>query len=161
MASGRSEKELQGVTMLGHKTDYPTDYAPQVLEAFDNKHPDNDYFVKFNCPEFTSLCPMTGQPDFATIYISYVPDKKMVESKSLKLYLFSFRNHGDFHEDCINIIMKDLIKLMDPKYIEVWGKLHRAVVCPSIHTQTTESLVQTGKRRRKNASISTICSLNA
>ena len=122
MASGRSEKELQGVTMLGHKTDYPTDYAPQVLEAFDNKHPDNDYFVKFNCPEFTSLCPMTGQPDFATIYISYVPDKKMVESKSLKLYLFSFRNHGDFHEDCINIIMKDLIKLMDPKYIEVWGK---------------------------------------
>ena len=122
MASGRSEKELQGVTMLGHKIDYPTDYAPQVLEAFDNKHPDNDYFVKFNCPEFTSLCPMTGQPDFATIYISYVPDKKMVESKSLKLYLFSFRNHGDFHEDCINIIMKDLIKLMDPKYIEVWGK---------------------------------------
>ena len=105
MASGRSEKELQGVTMLGHKTDYPTDYAPQVLEAFDNKHPDNDYFVKFNCPEFTSLCPMTGQPDFATIYISYVPDKKMVESKSLKLYLFSFRNHGDFHEDCINIIL--------------------------------------------------------
>lgn len=122
MASGRAEKELQGVTMLGHKTDYPTDYAPQVLEAFDNKHPDNDYFVKFNCPEFTSLCPMTGQPDFATIYISYVPDKKMVESKSLKLYLFSFRNHGDFHEDCINIIMKDLVKLMDPKYIEVWGK---------------------------------------
>ena len=59
MASGRSQEELQGVTMLGHKTDYPTDYAPQVLEAFDNKHPDNDYFVKFNCPEFTSLCPMT------------------------------------------------------------------------------------------------------
>ena len=65
---------------------------------------------------------MTGQPDFATIYISYVPDVKMVESKSLKLYLFSFRNHGDFHEDCVNIIMKDLIQLMEPKYIEVWGK---------------------------------------
>lgn len=65
---------------------------------------------------------MTGQPDFATIYISYVPNLKMVESKSLKLYLFSFRNHGDFHEDCMNIIMKDLIKLMDPRYIEVWGK---------------------------------------
>ena len=64
----------------------------------------------------------TGQPVFATIYISYVPNIKMVESKSLKLYLFSFRNHGDFHEDCMNIIMKDLIKLMDPKYIEVWGK---------------------------------------
>lgn len=101
---------------------YPQDYTPNILETFDNKHPDNDYFVKFNCPEFTSLCPITGQPDFATIYISYVPNIKMVESKSLKLYLFSFRNHGDFHEDCINIIMKDLINLMQPKYIEVWGK---------------------------------------
>jgi len=66
--------------------------------------------------------PITGQPDFATMYISYIPDKKIVESKSLKLYLFSFRNHGDFHEDCVNIIMNDLIKLMDPRYIEVWGK---------------------------------------
>ena len=119
----REKEELQGVTLLGNqKTKYPQDYAPEMLETFINKHQDRDYFVKFNCPEFTSLCPMTGQPDFATIYISYVPDVKMVESKSLKLYLFSFRNHGDFHEDCVNIIMKDLIKLMDPKYIEVWGK---------------------------------------
>ena len=119
----REKEELQGVTLLGNqKTKYPQDYAPEMLETFINKHQDQDYFVKFNCPEFTSLCPMTGQPDFATIYISYVPDVKMVESKSLKLYLFSFRNHGDFHEDCVNIIMKDLIKLMDPKYIEVWGK---------------------------------------
>ena len=122
MTSGRTKEELQGVGLLGHNTNYPTDYAPEVLESFINKHPGNDYFVKFNCPEFTSLCPMTGQPDFATIYISYVPDMKLVESKSLKLYLFSFRNHGDFHEDCVNIIMKDLIKLMEPKYIEVWGK---------------------------------------
>ena len=111
------------LTLLGNKkTVYKQDYAPEVLETFVNKHPGNDYFVKFNCPEFTSLCPMTGQPDFATIYISYVPDERLVESKSLKLYLFSFRNHGDFHEDCVNIIMKDLIKLMEPKYIEVWGK---------------------------------------
>ena len=122
MSSGRNAQELQGVHALGSHTDYPTDYAPYVLEAFPNKHPGNDYFVKFNCPEFTSLCPMTGQPDFATIYISYVPDEKLVESKSLKLYLFSFRNHGDFHEDCINIIMKDLVALMEPKYIEVWGE---------------------------------------
>jgi 7-cyano-7-deazaguanine reductase len=78
--------------------------------------------VKFNCPEFTSLCPITGQPDFATIYISYIADQKMVESKSLKLYMHSFRNHGDFHEDCVNIIMNDLIDLMEPRYIEVWGK---------------------------------------
>ena len=121
--SGRTEQELQGVNLLGNQTiKYLTDYDPLILECFDNKHPENDYFVKFDCPEFTSLCPMTGQPDFATIYISYVPDHKLVESKSLKLYLFSFRNHGDFHEDCVNIIMKDLIKLLEPKYIEVWGK---------------------------------------
>lgn len=121
--SGRQSKELEGITLLGNQgTKYDYGYNPEVLETFENKHPDNDYFVKFNCPEFTSLCPITGQPDFATIYISYIPNIKMVESKSLKLYLFSFRNHGDFHEDCMNIIMKDLIKLMDPKYIEVWGK---------------------------------------
>ena len=121
--TGRNEKETDGITLLGNQgTKYPDDYAPELLETFINNHPDNDYFVKFNCPEFTSLCPITGQPDFAAITISYVPDIRMVESKSLKLYLFSFRNHGDFHEDCVNIIMKDLIRLMDPKYIEVWGK---------------------------------------
>lgn len=121
--SGRNEQDLQGVTLLGSaQTHYSNTYNPDILECFNNKHPNNDYFVKFDCPEFTSLCPMTGQPDFATIYISYVPDQKLVESKALKLYLFSFRNHGDFHEDCVNIIMKDLIKLLDPKYIEVWGK---------------------------------------
>ena len=89
--TGRNKEELNGVTLLGNqKNKYPTDYAPEMLESFPNKHPENDYFVKFNCPEFTSLCPMTGQPDFATIYISYVPG--------------------------------ELIRLMDPKYIEVWGK---------------------------------------
>ena len=109
------------LSLLGRKTEYKQTYAPEVLEAFDNKHPDNDYWVRFNCPEFTSLCPITGQPDFAEIRISYLPAVKMVESKSLKLYLFSFRNHGAFHEDCDNIIMKDLIALMQPKYIEVTG----------------------------------------
>ena len=113
--------QIDGLSHLGSKTDYKQDYAPEMLEAFENKHRDNDYWVIFDCPEFTSLCPITGQPDFATIRINYLPDIKMVESKSLKLYLFSFRNHGAFHEDCINIIMKDLIKLMDPKYIEVTG----------------------------------------
>ena len=119
----RTENELAGVTLLGNNaTVYADHYSPQVLEAFDNKHPDNEYLVTLICPEFTSLCPKTGQPDFAKIIIQYIPRVKMVESKSLKLYLFSFRNHGDFHEDCINIIMKDLIKLMDPRYIEVKGK---------------------------------------
>lgn len=115
-------RDNENLKQLGNKTKYSMDYNPDVLETFINKHQENDYFVKFNYPEFTSLCPITSQPDFATIYISYIPDVKMVESKSLKLYLFSFRNHGDFHEDCINIIMKDLIKLMEPRYIEVWGK---------------------------------------
>ncbi len=116
-------REKENLTLLGNRSvPYTFDYDPTLLETFVNKHPQNDYFVKFNCPEFTSLCPITGQPDFATVYISYIPNERMVESKSLKLYLFSFRNHGDFHEDCVNIIMKDLIKLMEPKYIEVWGK---------------------------------------
>ena len=116
------EREKEGLKNLGKKTNYEFDYNPNVLEKFQNKHRENDYFIKFNCPEFTSLCPITGQPDFATIYISYIADEYCVESKSLKLYLFSFRNHGDFHEDCVNIIMKDLIKLLNPRYIEVWGK---------------------------------------
>ncbi|SEH23544.1 preQ(1) synthase [Selenomonas sp. KH1T6] len=117
------DKAEEKITLLGEKkVKYHYDYCPEILETFENKHPDNDYWVKFNCPEFTALCPITGQPDFATIYISYIPDHKMVESKSLKLYLVSFRSHGDFHEDVVNVIMKDLIKLMDPKYIEVWGK---------------------------------------
>lgn len=106
------------------KTVYPTDYDPSLLKTFHNAHPGRDYMVTFRCPEFTTLCPITGQPDFATLYINYVPDDLMVESKSLKLYLFSFREHGDFHEDAVNIIMKDLIELMDPKYIEVRGMFY-------------------------------------
>lgn len=115
--------EVQGITLLGKKqVHYSYEYKPEILETFINKNQENDYWVKFNCPEFTSLCPITGQPDFAAVYISYVPDVYMVESKSLKLYLFSFRNHGAFHEEVVNIIMKDLRKLMQPRYIEVWGK---------------------------------------
>lgn len=118
----RTETELEGVSLLGNNaTNYPDRYSPEVLETFINKHPDNEYLVTFICPEFTSLCPKTGQPDFAKIIINYIPGIKMVESKSLKLYLFSFRNHGDFHEDCVNIIMKDLVALMNPRYLEVRG----------------------------------------
>lgn len=116
-------KGVESLKSLGNQnTIYNMDYNPGLLEKIPNAHPENDYFIKFNCPEFTSLCPKTGQPDFATIYISYIPDQYIVESKSLKLYLFSYRNHGDFHEDCVNMIMKDLIKLLSPRYIEVWGK---------------------------------------
>jgi 7-cyano-7-deazaguanine reductase len=127
------QRKDEGLQALGSNTKYSMDYAPEVLETFVNKHPENDYWVQFNCPEFTSLCPITGQPDFAEIKIMYIPDERMVESKSLKLYLFSFRNHGDFHEDCVNKIMKDLVRLMRPKYIEVvglfsaWGYQHLSV----------------------------------
>ena len=118
----REHNELNHLKNLGSaKTEYEFTYSPDILEAVPNKHKDNDYMVTLNCPEFTSLCPLTGQPDFATIVINYIPDELLVESKSLKLYLFSFRNHGDFHEDCVNIIMKDLIKLTAPRYIEVKG----------------------------------------
>lgn len=139
----RKPEELEGVTLLGNQgTNYLFDYAPQVLETFPNKHTNRDYFVKFNCPEFTSLCPQTGQPDFATVYISYIPNEIMVESKSLKLYLFSFRNHGDFHEDCMNIIMNDLIELMDPRYIEVWANLRQEAVFPLTRIRTTGNLAR-------------------
>ena len=83
---------------LGAGSPVPVDYSPRVLESFPNVHPNRDYWVTFTCPEFTTLCPKTGQPDFATLTIRYIPAKRLVESKSLKLYLFGFRNHGDFHE---------------------------------------------------------------
>lgn len=118
----RNEDELRELSLLGNQgTVYANDYNPELLETFENKHRENEYVVTFDCPEFTTLCPKTGQPDFGHIYISYIPRTKMVESKSLKLYLFSFRNHGDFHEDCVNIILNDLWELMDPMYIEVKG----------------------------------------
>ena len=118
----RTDSEIEKCTLLGAAgVKYPTDYAPEMLETFPNKHPENEYLVTFTCPEFTSLCPKTGQPDFGRIIINYIPREDMVESKSLKLYLFSFRNHGDFHEDCVNIIMKDLVRLMNPRYLEVIG----------------------------------------
>lgn len=110
---------------LGSKgTHYPRDYDPRLLETFENKHPERDYMVTFRCPEFTTLCPITGQPDFATLYINYIPGARMVESKSLKLYLFSFREHGDFHEDVVNVICDDLVATMDPKYLEVRGMFY-------------------------------------
>ena len=116
------QKELKNFSLGETHTEYLSTYAPQVLEAFDNKNPGKIAWTTFICTEFTSLCPKTGQPDFAKIFINYIADKKMVESKSLKLYLYSFRNHGDFHEDCIQKICDDLVKIMKPHYIEVIGE---------------------------------------
>jgi len=121
--SGRKDSELHGVTLLGNQnTSYDYQYNPKILEIFPNKNPDNLAWTTFVCTEFTSLCPKTGQPDFAKIFINYIAADKMVESKSLKLYLFSFRNHGDFHEDCIQTICNDLNKIMKPHYLEVIGE---------------------------------------
>ena len=107
---------------LGRDTPVPSGYDPSVLEWFENRNPGRDEWVVFTAPEFTTLCPKTGQPDFATLTIRYIPAKRLVESKSLKLYLFGFRNHGDFHEDVVNVIYDDLSKLLKPKYLEVCGK---------------------------------------
>ncbi|MDA7704954.1 preQ(1) synthase [Rickettsiales bacterium] len=109
-------------TKLGQNTNYQYDNPDiKILDSVENPHPDVDYLIKFSCPEFTSICPVTSQPDFANIIIEYVPSKKMVESKSLKLYLTSFRNHGAFHEDCTIKIAKDLIALMEPKWFRISG----------------------------------------
>ncbi len=116
------QSELKNFKLGESNTDYNLKYSFDHLEAFDNKNPNNVAWTTFVCTEFTSLCPKTGQPDFAKIFINYIADKKMVESKSMKLYLFGFRNHGDFHEDCIQTICNDLVKLLKPKYIEVIGE---------------------------------------
>ena len=132
---------------MGNQTNvYRADYAPEVLETFPNKHPENDYFVKFDCPEFTSLCPKTGQPDFATIYISYVPGERMVESKSLKLYLFSFRNHGDFHEDCVNYYYERPDPPDGPNILKSGENSPLAAVYPLIPTVTMEKKIHYGKK---------------
>lgn len=119
---GRDSSELKNFKLGEKNTEYKHVYDPSLLEAFDNKNPKAYAFTTFVCTEFTSLCPKTGQPDFAKITINYVADRLMVESKSLKLYLFSFRNHGDFHEDCIQKICDDLVRLMNPCFLEVVGE---------------------------------------
>lgn len=122
MENSSTDQSTLNLKSLGAAgTDYPQNYSPNVLESFDNKFPYKPYVVEIECPEFTSLCPKTKQPDFAKITIRYSPNKRLVESKSLKLYLFSFRQHGSFHEDVINMIARDLNELMKPLWIEVRG----------------------------------------
>lgn len=115
--------QAEGATALGAGggNTYRESYSPQDLEAIPNVFPDKDFMVSMDAQEFTSRCAKTGQPDFATIAISFIPDEKLVESKSLKTYLGSFRNEPSFHETCINMMLNDLIDLLEPKYIEVFG----------------------------------------
>ena len=106
---------------LGGKTELPASPEAAMLEKVANPQADVDYCVRFTAPEFTSLCPMTGQPDFAHLVIDYVPDQYLVESKSLKLYLGAFRNHGAFHEDCTVSIGRRLVELLSPRWLRIGG----------------------------------------
>jgi len=116
-----ANKDGEGLTQLGGANAIPASPDEAVLERIDNPHADSDYVARFTCPEFTSLCPVTGQPDFAHLVIDYVPGPYLVESKSLKLYFQSFRNHGAFHEDCTVGIAKRLIETLKPKWLRIAG----------------------------------------
>lgn len=114
-----------GLTLLGKsKTPVPASPAGARLEAFRNTHPGRDYWIEFDCPEFTSICPVTGQPDFGHITVRYVPDKLCLESKSLKLYLFSYRSHGAFHEEVVNRILDAVVKTVKPRRCVVSGRFN-------------------------------------
>jgi 7-cyano-7-deazaguanine reductase len=106
---------------LGKTSALPSSPEEAVLDRVPNPHPDTDYVARFTCPEFTSICPVTGQPDFGILVIDYVPGDWLVESKSLKLYLTSFRNHGAFHEDCTVGIGKRLVELLAPRWFRIGG----------------------------------------
>ena len=116
-----TSSDYQELGQLGQESSLPKDPDQAVLETVPNPHGDTDYLVRFTAPEFTSICPVTGQPDFAHLVIDYVPDRLLVESKSLKLYLGSFRNHGAFHEDCTVAIAKRLIDAMKPRWLRIGG----------------------------------------
>jgi len=109
------------VPQLGRTVPVPRSPDEAVLEAVPNPHADTDYVVRFTAPEFTCLCPVTGQPDFARFVIDYVPGKSILESKSFKLFLASFRNHGAFHEDCTVMIGKRIVKAIKPKFLRIAG----------------------------------------
>ncbi len=113
--------DTSGLSQLGAQTAQPTSPEQAVLERVPNPHPDELYLARFTVPEFTSLCPVTGQPDFAHIVIDYAPQDWLVESKSLKLYMTSFRNHGAFHEDCTVAIGKRLRDLLEPRWLRIGG----------------------------------------
>jgi 7-cyano-7-deazaguanine reductase len=105
--------------ILGHPTKLPASPEEAILDRVPNPHPDENFLARFTCPEFTSLCPVTGQPDFGIFVIDYVPDKWLLESKSLKLFVFSFRNHGAFHEDCTIMVGKRIAEIIKPRFMRV------------------------------------------
>jgi len=118
---GTSKQNLSGLGQLGKPALFAESPEEAVLETVTNPQAAKLYLVRFVCPEFTSLCPVTGQPDFAHLVIDYAPDKKLVESKSLKLFMGSFRNHGGFHEDCTVMIAGRIVKEAKPKWLRIGG----------------------------------------
>ena len=117
-----NQERFKDLTLLKRsENNYPTSPDQAKLETFDNKFPDRDYIITFDCPEYTSLCPVTNQPDFGHIIIRYIADKKCIESKSLKLYLYSFRNANTFHEESVNTILDALVAVAKPRKAEVVG----------------------------------------
>ena len=136
------DENTEGLTLLGQNVRQPM----RQLEIFPNQHPGRRYTVTLESDEFTTLCPMTGQPDFATITIRYIPDQRIVESKSLKLYLWSFRNEGHFHEHVTNMILDDLVEALDPLYCEVIGAFNIrggiTITVEARHEKSDESITQ-------------------
>jgi 7-cyano-7-deazaguanine reductase len=117
------KKELKDAVLGKKITKFVFDKPhADILETFQNRYAERDYLINVKVPEFTCVCPLTGQPDFATIYIQYIPDEKCIESKSLKLYIFSYRNFPEFHEDCVNRILNDCVKISEPRWMRVVGK---------------------------------------
>ena len=135
--------DLEGLTLLGREAE-----PSKKLEAFPNRSPERYYLVTLETNEFTCLCPMTGQPDFANIRVQYVPDEKVVESKSFKLYLWSYRNEGAFHEHVINQILEDLVKILDPHWCKVIGVFNIrggiGITVEAEHVKTPEARQQWG-----------------
>ncbi|MFC2065080.1 preQ(1) synthase [Chloroflexota bacterium] len=145
----KQEDNAKGLTMLGNKSE-----PSKKLEAFPNRAPDRYYLVSLHSSEFTCLCPITGQPDFATIDVDYVPDKKVVESKSFKLYLWSYRNEGAFHEHVVNQILDDLQKVLNAHWIRIRGVFNIRggidITVEAEHTRTAEARNQWMDRRSSN-----------
>lgn len=132
------QEEAKGLTKLGSKeTTYPDAPDRSILECFDNQFPERSYQVRFLCPEFTSLCPKTGQPDFAVITVDYIPNKKCIETKSLKLYLFAFRTYGSFMETITNKILEDLVAVCSPRWMRITGTFNsRGGIEIVVHAET-------------------------
>lgn len=150
-ANKKTSKGAERLTHLRNKeTDYPATPRLSILETFDNSHPEREYLITLECPEFTAICPITGQPDFGDITISYFPDKLCLESKSLKLYLFSYRNHGAFHEEVVNMILDDCLAVCRPLRMTVSGEFNpRGGI--SIQIDATYDGQQSSRARTKSS----------